>query len=60
MTDQSHLEEFTKTVSDDLAKKLVATFVDCHRDPSLTEADVTTLLKEQMEAALTGDKDAAS
>lgn len=60
VTDKSHLEEFTKSISETFSKKLVATFVDCHRDPSLTEADITTLLKEQMEAALIGDKDAAS
>lgn len=60
VTDKSHLEEFTKSVSETLSKKLAATFVDCHRDPSLTETDVTTLLKEQMEAALIGDRDAAS
>lgn len=59
MTDKSHLEDFTKTISDVLSQKLVAKFVECHRDPTLSEADVTTLLKEQMEAALAGDKDAA-
>lgn len=60
MTDKSHLEDFTKTIADALSKKLVAIFVECHRDPSLSETDVTTLLKEQMEAALTGDTDAPS
>lgn len=60
VTDKTHLEEFTKSISETLSKKLVATFVDCHRDPSLTEADITTLLKEQMEAALIEDKDAAT
>lgn len=59
MTDKSHLEDFTKTISDVLSQKLVVKFVECHRDPTLSEADVTTLLKEQMEAALAGDKDAA-
>jgi hypothetical protein len=58
MTDRVHLEEFGEGISEGLAKKLVATFVECHRNPSLSSADVVTRLKEQMEQALSEDADA--
>lgn len=60
MTTKGHLEEFMETITTALSQKLVTAFSETHRDPSLTEADVITRLKEQMEATLGEDKDAAS
>ena len=60
MTDKTHLEEFKQTIKEALSQKLVEIFVECHRDHSLRDADITTRLKEEMEAALIEDGDAAS
>lgn len=60
MTDSVHLEEFGEGIADALAKKLVAVFINCHRDTSLDVADVVTRLKEQMELALNEDAHAAA
>jgi hypothetical protein len=59
MTDKTHLEEFVEGVTDDLSKKLVATFVEGHRDPLMKQAEIITRLKEEMEAALSRGTDAA-
>jgi hypothetical protein len=60
MTDKAHLEEFGNGVSDALPKMLVATYIECHRNPLLSTADVVTRLKEKMEQALIENADAAA
>jgi len=60
VTDKTHIEEFSQTITEALSRKLVAVFMERHCDHTLKESDVITRLKEQMEAALGGHKDAAS
>ncbi|MGI4796162.1 MAG: hypothetical protein ACRYG8_19315 [Janthinobacterium lividum] len=60
MADRAHVEEFNSAVCDPLAKRLVSTFIDCHRDVSLNSTDVVTRLREMMEQELHEGTDAAS
>jgi len=60
LTDKTHLEEFKGGVTAPLSKRLVDTFIQCHRDPSMKLADIITRLKEDMEGGLRKDNDAPS
>ena len=52
MTDQTHLNELIAAMSKKLSRKLVETFRDSSRDPSIARTDYVQHLKNEMEAAL--------
>jgi hypothetical protein len=52
MTDPTHLNELITALSHPLSRKLVETFRDSSRDPSVARADYVQRLKNEMEAAL--------
>lgn len=56
MTDQTHLNDVHSGTNKPLSKKLVETFRDAVRDPSVAKADYIQRLKNEMEAALLEDQ----
>jgi hypothetical protein len=52
MTDPTHLNELIAAMSKKLSRKLVETFRDSSRDPSVARTDYVQHLKNEMEAAL--------
>lgn len=52
MSDPTHLDEFTETISEQLQKRLVQGFVASVRDPKTMSADHSTALKSIMEEFL--------
>ena len=52
MTDPTHLNELITAMSHPLSRKLVETFRDSSRDPSVARTDYVQRLKNEMEAAL--------
>ena len=52
MTDPTHLNELIAAMSHPLSRKLVETFRDSSRDPSVARTDYVQRLKNEMEAAL--------
>jgi hypothetical protein len=61
MADPTHLNELIAATTKPLSRKLVETFCEATRDPSVTRADYIQRLKNEMEAALQeGQADAPS
>jgi hypothetical protein len=61
MTDPTHLNDLCAACTKPLSRKLVESFRDSARDPSVAKADYVQRLKNEMEAALEeGQGDAAS
>lgn len=52
MTDPTHLNDLVDAMSKPLSRKLVETFRDSARDPSVARTDYVQRLKNEMEAAL--------
>ena len=52
MTDPAHLNNLITAMSRPLSRKLVETFRDSCRDPSIAKADYVQRLRNEMEAAL--------
>ncbi len=52
MTDPAHLNEIITGTAKPLSRKLVETFRDAARDPSVAKDDYAQRLKNEMEAAL--------
>jgi hypothetical protein len=52
MTDPSHLNELIAAMAKPLSRKLVVTFKDSARDPSVAKTEYVQRLKDEMEAAL--------
>jgi hypothetical protein len=52
MADHAHLNEILASMSKPLSRKLVESFRDGIRDPSVSKSDCVQRLKEEMEAAL--------
>ena len=52
MTDPTHLNDLIAAISKPLSRKLVETFRDSARDPSVARTDYVQRLKNEMEAAL--------
>jgi hypothetical protein len=52
MTDPTHLNDLVDAMSKPLSRKLVETFRDSSRDPSVAKTDYVQRLKNEMEAAL--------
>ena len=59
MTDKRHLDEFRGKKLTALSKQLVDTFVEGHRDTSVSSADLIVRLRDVMEQRLGGADDAA-
>jgi len=61
MTDPAHLNEVHSNTTNPLSKKLVETFRNAVRDPSVAKTDYLQRVKNEMEAALQEEfSDAAS
>jgi hypothetical protein len=61
MTDPAHLNDLHSSITKPLSKKLVETFREAVRDPSVARTDYAQRLKNEMEAALEeGQPDAAN
>ncbi len=52
MTDPVHLNEIISNTVKPLSRKLVETFREAARDPSVSKADYAQRLKNEMEAAV--------
>lgn len=52
MTDRTHLNELIAATSKPLSRKLVETFRESFRDPSVAKTEYVQRLKNEMEAAL--------
>jgi hypothetical protein len=52
MADHAHLNKILANTSKPLSRKLVQTFRDGIRDPSVSKSDCVQRLKEEMDAAL--------
>jgi hypothetical protein len=52
MTDPTHLNDLVVAMSKPFSRKLVETFRDTCRDPSVSKTDYVQRLKNEMEAAL--------
>jgi len=61
MTDPAHLNDLISATAKPLSRKLVETYREAARDPSVTKTEHVQRLKDQMEAALQEEQsDAAS
>jgi hypothetical protein len=60
MTDRTHLNELISSITKPLSRKLVETFRECARDPSMSKVDHAQLLKNAMEADLLEDQNDAA
>jgi isochorismate synthase EntC len=52
MTDPTHLNDLVAAMSKPLSRRLVETFRNSSRDPSVSKTDYVQHLKNEMEAAL--------
>lgn len=52
MTDSTHLEAFGAGVSKPLSRRLVAAFIEGHRDPTVKATDLVIKLKDLMDCHL--------
>jgi hypothetical protein len=61
MTDPTQLNDLIAAISKPLSRRLVETFRDSSRDPSVAKTDCVQRLKNEMEAALQeGSRDAVT
>ena len=61
MTDPAHLDDLISATAKPLSRKLVETYRQATRDPSVTKAEHVQRLKDQMEVAVQEERsDAAS